>query len=47
VVRTEGRKAFTYGEIHAGDMLTAECEGVFISLTDEMGAELFPRLKRA
>ena len=47
VLRTEGRKAYTYGEIHAGDTLTAECEGVFISLTDEMGAELFPRLKRA
>jgi acyl-coenzyme A thioesterase PaaI-like protein len=47
VLRTEGRKAFTSGEIRAGDTLTAECEAVFISLTDEMGAELFPRLKRA
>jgi hypothetical protein len=46
-LRTEGRKAFTSGEIRAGDTLTAECEAVFISLTDEMGAELFPRLKRA
>ena len=47
VLRTEGRKAFTSGEIRAGDTLCAECEGVFISLTEEMGAELFPRLKRA
>jgi acyl-coenzyme A thioesterase PaaI-like protein len=47
VLRSEGRKAYTYGEIYSGDTLTAECEGVFISLTDEMGAELFPRLKRA
>jgi acyl-coenzyme A thioesterase PaaI-like protein len=47
VVGGEGRKAFTEGQIYAGDTLTAECEGVFISLTDEMGAELFPRLKRA
>jgi acyl-coenzyme A thioesterase PaaI-like protein len=47
VLRSEGRKAYTYGEIYAGDTLTAECEGVFISLSDEMGAELFPRLKRA
>ncbi|MGZ4190310.1 MAG: PaaI family thioesterase [Actinomycetota bacterium] len=47
VLRTEGRKSFTYGEIRAGDTLCAECEGVFIALTPEMGAELFPRLERA
>jgi acyl-coenzyme A thioesterase PaaI-like protein len=47
VVRSEGRKAITHGTIYAGDTLTAECEGLFISLTKEMGAEMFPRLKRA
>jgi acyl-coenzyme A thioesterase PaaI-like protein len=47
VLRTEGRKSFTSGEIYAGDTLCAECEGLFIALTPEMGAELFPNLDRA
>ena len=46
VIRTDGRKAFTSGEIRAGDVLCAECEGLFIALTPEMGAELFPNLNR-
>jgi len=46
VVGSEGRKAITHGEIYAGDTLCAECEGLFISLTDRMGAELFPNLER-
>jgi len=46
VLKTEGRKSFTSGEIYAGDTLCAECEGLFIALTPEMGAELFPNLNR-
>lgn len=46
VLRTEGRKSFTSGEIRAGGVLCAECEGLFIALTPEMGAELFPNLNR-
>jgi len=47
VLRSEGRKSFTSGEIYAGDTLCAECEGLFIALTKEMGSELFPDLERA
>ena len=32
VDRVEGRKIFASGEIHAGDLLTAEAEGIFISV---------------
>jgi acyl-coenzyme A thioesterase PaaI-like protein len=32
VVRTEGRKIFTEGRMFAGDTLTSEAEGVFISV---------------
>jgi acyl-coenzyme A thioesterase PaaI-like protein len=31
VVRVEGRKIFTEGKVYAGELLTAEAEGVFIS----------------
>jgi acyl-coenzyme A thioesterase PaaI-like protein len=32
VVRVEGRKILTEGRMHAGDVLTAEAEGVFVSV---------------
>lgn len=32
VTRTEGRKIFTEGTCHAGDRLTAEAEGIFITI---------------
>jgi acyl-CoA thioesterase FadM len=32
VDRVEGRKIFASGGIHAGDLLTAEAEGIFISV---------------
>lgn len=35
VDRIEGRKNFLKGEMWAGDVLTATCEGVFISVTPE------------
>lgn len=36
VERIEGRKNFLVGEMWAGDVLTATCTGIFISLTPEM-----------
>lgn len=36
VDRIEGRKNFLVGEMWAGDVLTATCEGIFISLTPEI-----------
>jgi acyl-coenzyme A thioesterase PaaI-like protein len=33
--RVEGRKIFTSGELHAGDVLCAEAEGVFVSVDRE------------
>jgi hypothetical protein len=36
VDRIEGRKNFLVGEMWAGDVLTAICEGIFISLTPEI-----------
>jgi len=35
IVRVEGRKIFTRGRVHAGDVLTAEAEGVFVSIDRE------------
>jgi len=32
VDRVEGRKVFATGTLHAGDVLTAESEGIFISI---------------
>jgi acyl-coenzyme A thioesterase PaaI-like protein len=40
VDRVEGRKTFASGEIHAGERLCAEAEGVFVSV----GRERFERL---
>lgn len=39
--RTEGRKVYTSGTAHAGDRLTAEAEGVFVSPSRERAAEYF------
>ena len=39
-LRTEGRKVYTEATLHAGDMLCAEAEGLFIS----MKPEVFQRL---
>lgn len=36
VDRIEGRKNFLVGEMWAGDVLTATCEGIFISVTADM-----------
>ncbi len=38
-LRSEGRKIFTRGTIHAGDTLTAEAEGLFISIGNERRRE--------
>ena len=40
--RTEGRKIFTSGTLHAGETLTAEAEGVFINLALKRAEKLFP-----
>lgn len=40
VVRVEGRKIFTAGKCHAGDLLTAEAEAVFIAVDFEKFAKL-------
>lgn len=36
----EGRKIFTVGHCHAGDLLTAEAEAIFISISEGRFAEL-------
>lgn len=38
--RKEGRKVFTSGQVYAGDLLTAEAEGIFISIPFERFAQL-------
>ena len=38
--RKEGRKVFTSGLLYAGDLLTAEADGLFISIPAERFAEL-------
>lgn len=40
VERVEGRKNFLVGEMWAGDVKTATCEGVFISITREVFEQL-------
>jgi len=40
VSRVEGRKIFTAGHCHADDLLTAEAEGIFISISEDRLAEL-------
>ena len=39
-LRSEGRKIFTRGTIHAGETLTAEAEGLFLSIDDARRIEL-------
>jgi acyl-coenzyme A thioesterase PaaI-like protein len=39
-VRREGRKIFTTGTIHHGDVLTAEAEGIFIELIPQKFMEI-------
>ena len=38
--RKEGRKVFTSGQLYAGDLLTAEAEGIFVSIPAERFAQL-------
>ena len=45
--RTEGRKKYTHGYLYAGDMLTAEAEGLFISVDMSRIAELMEQRKTA
>jgi acyl-coenzyme A thioesterase PaaI-like protein len=39
-VRSEGRKLYTEARVHAGDVLCAEAEGIFVSIARERFAEL-------
>jgi acyl-CoA thioesterase FadM len=43
--RTEGRKKFTRGYLYAGEELTAEAEGIFISVDMTRIAELMEKRK--
>jgi acyl-coenzyme A thioesterase PaaI-like protein len=43
VERVEGRRVLTRGEVHDGDVLTAEASGVFVKLQPEKAAEYFGR----
>ena len=45
--RSEGRKIYTHGTLHAGDMLTAEAEGLFITVDMSRIAELMEQRKTA
>jgi len=45
VLRVEGRKIFTEGQLYAGDLLTAEAEGLFVSVDLAKMGEL-ARLRR-
>jgi acyl-CoA thioesterase FadM len=40
--RVEGRKVYTKGSILAGDLVTAEAEGLFIQIDFIKAAEMFP-----
>ena len=40
LVRVEGRKIFTEGRVRAGDLVTAEAEGIFVSVDRERMMEL-------
>jgi acyl-coenzyme A thioesterase PaaI-like protein len=44
--RVEGRKIFTTGRLYAGDELTAEAEGIFISVDLSKIAELMEKRQR-
>jgi acyl-coenzyme A thioesterase PaaI-like protein len=43
VDRTEGRKIFASGTLHAGSLLTAQAEGIFISVDSKRFVELLAR----
>jgi acyl-coenzyme A thioesterase PaaI-like protein len=43
VDRIEGRKSFLVGEMWAGDVLTATCEGIFISVAPDVYKKLSQR----
>jgi acyl-coenzyme A thioesterase PaaI-like protein len=45
--RTEGRKKFTHGHLYAGDELTAEAEGLFITVDMSKIAALMEQRKAA
>ncbi len=44
--RMEGRKIFTSGELYAGDVLTAESEGIFIAVDREIFRALYEQRQR-
>jgi acyl-CoA thioesterase FadM len=39
-LRSEGRKLYTEARVHAGNVLCAEAEGIFVSIARERFAEL-------
>ena len=39
--RVEGRRIVTVGTLHAGDQLTAEAEGLFVSISEDRAREYF------
>ena len=43
IVRIEGRKILTEGRLYAGDLLTAEAEGIFISVDPKRFEELLEK----
>lgn len=47
IVRKEGRKIFAAGEVHAGEMLCAEADGIFISAKPGRFLELIARREAA
>jgi acyl-coenzyme A thioesterase PaaI-like protein len=46
LLRVEGRKIFTAGRLYAGDLLTAEAEGLFISIDRSKMDELLRQRER-
>lgn len=46
IARVEGRKIFTVGRMYAGDVLTAESEGIFVSVDPERMRALGDAAKR-
>jgi acyl-coenzyme A thioesterase PaaI-like protein len=44
--RVSGRKIFTVGRVYAGELLTAEAEGLFISVDRERMRQLFEQRQR-
>ena len=39
--RVEGRRIVTVGTLHVADQLTAEAEGLFVSISDDRAREYF------